>query len=196
MMSAALIGTVIRTWVNDVPVTYMVDDLTMNGIIALQVHSVKEREGGAQIAWKNIRIQTGKDMKPRPLDNTTPVANYTLNTLSPQEVAQGFSLLFNGKNLEGWKMVGEDAPPTSGWVVNDGVLSILATDTASKVKHGDLLTAKTFTSYELNFDFKPNQLADLKDVSNKVVLGIAHDMYPYELTMKDSFRENLIRYLN
>ena len=154
------IGSVIRTWVNDVPVSYMVDDLTMKGIIALQVHSVKDRDGGAQIAWKNIRIQTGKDMKPRPLDNTTPVANYTLNTLSPQEVAQGFSLLFNGKNLEGWKMVGEDAPPASGWVVNDCILSIMKSDTASKVKHGDLLTANTFTSYELNFDFKLSEGAN------------------------------------
>ena len=62
--------------------------------------------------------------------------------------------------------------------------------------HEDTSTNPSTSVYELNFDFKPNQLADLKDVSNKVVLGIAHDMYPYELTMKDSFRENLIRYLN
>lgn len=148
------IGNVIRTWVNDIPVSYLVDDLTMKGLIALQVHSVKEREGGAQISWKNIRIQTGKDMKPRPLDLSTPVANYTLNNLSPQEVGQGFTLLFNGTNLEGWSLVGEQAPPASGWVVNDGLLQILAADTNSKVKHGDIITNKEFTSYELKFDFR------------------------------------------
>ena len=88
------IGSVIRTWVNDIPVSYLVDDMTMKGFIALQVHSVNDKDGGAQIQWKNIRIQTGSNMRPRPLDNITPVANYTLNNLSPQEQAQGFSLLF------------------------------------------------------------------------------------------------------
>ena len=36
----------------------------------------------------------------------------------------------------------------------------MPTDTTSKVKHGDLLTAKTFTSYELNFDFKLSEGAN------------------------------------
>lgn len=154
------IGSVIRTWVNDIPVSYMVDDLNLKGLIALQVHSVKERDGGAQIAWKNIRIQTGKDMQPRPLDLTTPVANYTLNNLSPQEVAQGFSLLFNGKNLEGWSFVGENSPPTSGWEVKEGSLNILASDSSTKTKHGDILTTKVFSNYELKFDFKLSEGAN------------------------------------
>ncbi|MEP6751022.1 MAG: DUF1080 domain-containing protein, partial [Bacteroidota bacterium] len=87
-------GNIIRTWVNNIPVSYLVDDMTPKGFIALQVHAVGEKEGGAQIQWKNIRIQTGAAMKPRPLDITTPVVNNTLNNISPQEKAQGFVLLF------------------------------------------------------------------------------------------------------
>jgi hypothetical protein len=64
--------------------------------------------------------------------------------------------------------------------------------------HGntDTSTDPTTSVYTLTFEFKPNQLADFKDTGNKVMLGIAHDMYPYELSMKASFRENLIRMLN
>ena len=146
------IGSVIRTWVNDIPVSYLVDDLTMKGFIALQVHSVNDKDGGAQIQWKNIRIQTGSNMRPRPLDNITPVANYTLNNLSPQEQAQGFSLLFNGKDLSGWRSPLKQTPPEQGWEVVEGTLHV--SDSASGGKSTDLLTVKQYKAFEFNFDFK------------------------------------------
>lgn len=148
------IGPVIRTWVNDVPVTYMVDDMTSKGFIALQVHGVKERAGGAQIQWRNIRIQTGAAMRPRPLDLSVPVANYTLNTISPLEQAQGFSLLFNGKDLTGWRAVLKQTPPEKGWVIENGLLHIMPADGTASNKYGDLLSAKQYKAFELNFDFK------------------------------------------
>jgi len=132
----------------------MVDDLTLKGLIALQVHGVKERAGGEQIHWKNIRIQTGQAMKPSPLDKTTPVANYMINTLSPQEKAQGVTLLFNGKDLSGWRSANQQTPPAQGWKVENGVLQVLPEDKASGLRWGDLLTVKNFTSFELTFDFK------------------------------------------
>lgn len=146
------IGNIIRTWVNDIPVTYMVDDLTPKGFIALQVHSVKERPGGAQIQWKNIRIQTGSAMRPRPLDNVTPVVNFTSNNLSPQEEAQGFSLLFNGKDLTGWRAVSKTTPPEKGWEVIEGTLHVL--DSASGGKSGDIVSVNQYKAFELVFDFK------------------------------------------
>ena len=152
------IGPVIRTWVNNIPVSYLADDMTPKGFIALQVHSVQERAGGAQIQWKNIRIQTGATMKPRPLDSTTPVVNYTLNTISPQEKAQGFTLLFNGKDLSGWRAVNKQSPPEKGWVVEDGVLHVL--DSATAGRQGDLLTVNQYKAFELNFDFKLSEGAN------------------------------------
>lgn len=147
------IGSVIRTWVNGIPVTYMVDDMTPKGFIALQVHAVKERPGGASIQWKNIRIQTGAAMKPMPLDLSTPVANYTTNTISPLEKAQGFSLLFNGVDLTGWRSVLKQTPPEKGWVVENGLLHILPSESTGP-KYGDLLTVKQYKAFELVFDFK------------------------------------------
>lgn len=147
------IGPIIRTWVNDIPVTYMVDDMTLKGFIALQVHAVKERPGGASIQWKNIRIQTGAAMKPRPMDPSTPVANYTVNNLSPQEKAQGFHLLFNGKDLTGWRSAGHQTQPAKGWQVeSDGSLHVL--DSLHSGRPGDIVTVDQFKAFELNFDFK------------------------------------------
>ncbi len=148
------IGSVIRTWVNDIPVTYLVDDMNLTGFIALQVHGVKDREDGQQVQWKNIRIQTGAAMKPRPLDIKTPVANYTLNTISPQEKAQGFTLLFNGNNLDGWRTAGQTTPPEKGWQVDNGILHILPHEANQSSKFGDMVSINQFKAFELNFDFK------------------------------------------
>lgn len=46
---------VIKTWINGVPAANLIDYMTPNGFIALQVHAVKNGEK-MQIAWRNIRI--------------------------------------------------------------------------------------------------------------------------------------------
>ena len=54
------IGDTIKTWINDVPAAYLIDNITSKGFIALQVHGIgndKQKEG-QEIAWKNIKIMT------------------------------------------------------------------------------------------------------------------------------------------
>ncbi len=48
------IGNSIRTWLNGVPCANLVDAMTAEGFIGLQVHSRKE--SGIQVRWRNIRI--------------------------------------------------------------------------------------------------------------------------------------------
>jgi 3-keto-disaccharide hydrolase len=48
------IGDNIRTWLNGVPASNLVDSLTKEGFIALQVHGMKT--AGIKVKWKNIRI--------------------------------------------------------------------------------------------------------------------------------------------
>lgn len=53
------VGNSIRIWVNDICTTYIEDDVTSAGFIALQVHGVgSEEENGRQVKWRNIRIMT------------------------------------------------------------------------------------------------------------------------------------------
>ena len=146
------IGNVIRTWINDVPVAYLVDDMTAKGFIALQIHAIYgTMKEGMQIRWKNIRIQTGTDMKPRPTDNT-PVINLTLNNLSEQEKAQGIKLLFNGKDFTGWRAVHGDKMPEKRWNIVNGIIEISPSDGTET--GNDIVTNEQYGAFDLTFDFK------------------------------------------
>jgi hypothetical protein len=48
------LGSSIRTWLNGVPTANLIDSLTDQGFIALQVHG--NREEGVKVRWRNIRI--------------------------------------------------------------------------------------------------------------------------------------------
>ncbi|MCA9733290.1 MAG: DUF1080 domain-containing protein [Deferribacteres bacterium] len=53
-MHIEAMGSSIRTWLNGVPAANLVDDLTLEGFIALQVHA--RPEDGIQVKWRDIRI--------------------------------------------------------------------------------------------------------------------------------------------
>ena len=69
------------------------------------------------------------------------------NTLTADQTAQGWKLLFNGTALTGWKGYKKDAPGT-GWVVENGELT-LATAGA-----GDIMTVEEFGPFELSLEWK------------------------------------------
>lgn len=52
-------GSSIKTFINDVPAADLTDDLTKEGVIALQVHGIgnKTEAVGKEVRWRNIRIQ-------------------------------------------------------------------------------------------------------------------------------------------
>lgn len=52
-------GSSIKTFINDVPAADLTDDLTKEGVIALQVHGIgkKTEAVGKEVMWRNIRIQ-------------------------------------------------------------------------------------------------------------------------------------------
>jgi len=52
------IGDSIKTWINGVPAADLKDDLTAQGFIALQVHSIHDKKlVGKQVRWKNIMLK-------------------------------------------------------------------------------------------------------------------------------------------
>jgi len=48
------IGSSVRTWLNGVPAANLIDDVTPDGFIALQVHGSKT--AGLKVKWRDIRI--------------------------------------------------------------------------------------------------------------------------------------------
>jgi hypothetical protein len=151
------IGNTIRTWINGIPVSHLIDDMTAKGFIALQVHAIYgDMKEGMKIRWKNIRIQTS-NLKPSPLDNT-PVINLLLNNLSEQEKAQGVKLLFNGKDFTGWRAVHGDKMPAAHWNVQNGEINISPSDGSET--GNDIVTTEQYGAFELTFDFKLSEGAN------------------------------------
>jgi hypothetical protein len=83
---------------------------------------------------------------------TTAQSQTADNTLSAKEKAAGFTLLFNGKDLTGWRVPLKQTPPEKGWEVVDGTLHVL--DSTQGGKSTDILTMKQYSAFELKFDFK------------------------------------------
>ncbi|MEN9610989.1 MAG: hypothetical protein RLZZ628_1803 [Bacteroidota bacterium] len=145
------IGNTMRTWINGVPTAHLMDDMTAKGFIALQVHAIYgQMKEGMKIRWKNIRIQT-ENLKASPTDNC-PVINLLQNNLSEQEKAQGWQLLFNGKDFTGWRAVHGTQMPEKRWAVVDGNIQISPSDGSET--GNDIVTTEEYGAFELAFDFK------------------------------------------
>lgn len=148
------IGNELKTWINGLPAAYVIDDMDKSGLIGLQVHSVDKPEMvGKKIWWKNIRIKT-TDLNPMPFPAGKYVVNLLPNHLSEYEKNNGWRLLFNGKNGDGWIGAYKDAFPSRGWVIENGVLSVLPSDGGESTNGGDIVTTEQFSAFDLSFDFK------------------------------------------
>ena len=76
------------------------------------------------------------------------------NTLTASEKKEGWKLLFNGKNTEGWRGAYADKFPEKGWDVQDGMLTIQQSDGSESHSFGDIVTDGEFRNFDLKFDFK------------------------------------------
>lgn len=151
------VGNSIRTWINGVQVTNLVDDMTAEGFVAFQVHSIgnnKDRDG-LKVQWRGAQILTENLDK-----NRWPVADYATefshltNELTSSEVRKGWRFLWNGKTTEGWKSAKSDEFPEFGWQIKDGELSVLESGGAESRHGGDIVTKDKFSNFELEIDFK------------------------------------------
>lgn len=136
------IGNSLKTTLNGTPCASITDSLTPSGFIALQVHSIGKDQSvdGAQVRWRNLKIQ---EVSPAPQ-----------NTLTAEESAAGWKLLWDGKTSEGWRSAKGPDFPKSGWKVENGELVINETGGAESKAAGDIITKEKFSDFELSVDFK------------------------------------------
>ena len=78
----------------------------------------------------------------------------TSNTLTAEEKAAGWRLLWDGKTTDGWRSVKAEIFPASGWVIKDGVLTVLGKRGQEAAGPGDIITRERFSEFELVADFK------------------------------------------
>jgi hypothetical protein len=153
------IGPDIKTFLNGVPCAHLIDDMTPEGFIALQVHSIRdETMAGRQIKWRNIRIKTS-NLQPSP-NKGIYVVNMIPNYLSEAEKEQGYKLLFDGNTTDNFRSVKSDQFPDKGWEVKDGSLVVMATGGNAELKGGDIISKEEFGAFELKFDFNYSEGAN------------------------------------
>lgn len=88
------------------------------------------------------------------------------NALSVGEKADGWTSLFDGKTLAGWRGF-KSEQPGKGWEVQNGAI-VLAGD-----KAGDLVTAQAYGDFELSLEWKVSEAAN-SGIIYRVGLGEAH----------------------
>ncbi len=93
-----------------------------------------------------------------------------MNTLTKQEEAEGWQLLFDGKTMHGWRTY-QNKQQTS-WYVSNGVLSCRY-DTSHTYQHADLITDKQYKNFELSLDWK------IEPAGNSGILYMVNEKYEY-----------------
>jgi hypothetical protein len=89
-----------------------------------------------------------------------PAGTSSPNTLTPEEKAQGWVLLFDGRTFSGWRGLGRDRIPEKHWVIEDGAIKKVPSKNVplqadgQPLEGGDLMTIATFENFELAFEWK------------------------------------------
>ncbi|MEX0986949.1 MAG: DUF1080 domain-containing protein [Bacteroidales bacterium] len=149
------VGAHIKTFLNGVAVANLYDEMTPEGFIALQVHQVKaepENEG-IEVMWKNIRIIT-ENIEQYETESTAPLYSRLVNKLAPEEIEEGWKLLFDGKTSDGWRNAYRETFPEQGWVIEDGVLTVVPSGGAESQNGGDIVTMDEYADFDLQLEFK------------------------------------------
>ena len=147
------IGDTIKTWINKVPAAYLIDDKTASGFIGLQVHGIpKDKKAGTQIKWKNIKIITDPPFKYSRKSSLIPIN--TKNKLTIKEQKNGWKMLWDGKTAAGWRGAKLTQFPKTGWKINNGDLTLQASNGGESIAGGDIVTTESYGDFELKVDFK------------------------------------------
>ncbi len=147
------IGDTLKTWINDVPASYLIDEKTRSGFIGLQVHSIgDDQKEGTEIQWKNIRILTDSLSKYSRKSPLKPII--TKNKLTIEEEKNGWKLLWDGNTTDGWRGARLDDFPDKGWIIENGELIVLSSGGEESAAGGDIVTEDLYGNFELQVDFK------------------------------------------
>jgi hypothetical protein len=143
----------LRTFINGVPAAHLIDNMTPQGFIALQVHAVgKPEDVGKRIRFKNIRIQT-ENLQPTPTADIY-IVNLIPNTVSEAEKMNGIELLWDGKSTAGWRGAQKEQFPQRGWKIQDGELIVEKSQGGESTNGGDIVTEREFAAFDFQFEFK------------------------------------------
>jgi len=113
-----------------------------------------------------------------------PGVSQTVNKLSKDEQKAGWTLLFNGKNFDGWRQCNGTAMPVN-WVIDDNAMKVFtgAGKQPGQGSDGDILfPGKKFKNFELSIDWKASKMAnsgifyDVREIPGKPIYYAAPEI--------------------
>lgn len=78
-----------------------------------------------------------------------PVFAGEINSLTSEEKAAGWKLLFNGRDLSNFRVFGSDAKPGPGWKIDQGILT-----KTSHIPGGNIITKERYTDFQLVWEWR------------------------------------------
>ena len=143
------IGNRLRTWINGVPATDVVDAVDAKGFIAFQVHAIPDEQArkGPEARFRNVRIITDQPARHALPETGLEQQGWLSNALSAGECRAGWTLLWDGATDKGWTSVSSRAFPPKGWAMTDGILSTTGGG-------GDIATISAYRDFDLSLDFR------------------------------------------
>lgn len=106
----------------------------------------------ALILFLGMSCQPGRDA-PTPGGDPGSGGASDPNSLTPEEIAAGWRLLFDGVSTDGWRGYNQEAFPRAGWEIREGNLIAVPVPAGNPELGGDLLTIEAFSDFELSFEF-------------------------------------------
>lgn len=142
------VGQEIRTFINNLPCSYIADDLSSSGFIALQIHSAGAEKANKTVKWRAPKILTENIQKHLRDTPNIEQFNYIDNTLTAQQTAKGWHQVWDSHTAQSLKTTGD-------WQTQNGVLAA----TATQQKNTIIVPIKT-ANFELEFDVKSSKNSD------------------------------------
>jgi hypothetical protein len=78
----------------------------------------------------------------------------TPNTLTAEEIAAGWKLLFDGRTTTGWRGYKMTGFPTRGWHIADGCLVNPKSNGRPNGSGGDIITVQKFLNFDFRFEWR------------------------------------------
>ena len=123
-----------------------------------------------------------KNATPPSSGASAPSMSSSANRLTAAERNEGWTLLFDGQTLKGWRGLGYPGVPTAHWVVANGTIKKISSGKVpvqadgQPLEGGDLMTEGTYGDFELAWEWKvtPGANSGVKyNVSEELSTSIA-----------------------
>lgn len=114
------------------------------------------------------------------------------NTLTAEEKAAGWELLFDGKTTDQWRGYNHETFPTLGWKVMDGSIAVEKSGAEEEGFGGDIITKATFENFEFSMEFLCSDTANsgiFYRVTEMKGAAIWHNAPEYQILDNDRYAE-------